>query len=73
MYFVADFVGSGRQNYCVQFGKEMFFYKTMVQSRREELIIPKLDAKKLNLKERNPNVFKNWAKDTPEILENCMR
>lgn len=26
----------------------------------------------LNHKERNPNVFKTWQKDTKEVIENCL-
>ena len=72
IYFIADFVGSGRQYYTIQYGRKFFFYNSIVNFRREELNFPKIDGKEIGRKDRNPNVFKLWIPDDPQILSDCI-
>ena len=60
LYFAAGFVGSGKQDYVVQFGNEFHFNSTLVNIRTEELNVPIAEEHKVNLVERNPNVFAAW-------------
>jgi hypothetical protein len=57
----------------VRHGNTFYFHQTIADFRREEIVFPKLILSTKRKIERNPNVFKNWQADTPEILENCAR
>ena len=37
------------------------------------MMFPKLDEQEVGRKPRNPNVFKLWQIDTPDVLDQCFR
>jgi hypothetical protein len=67
----AEFIGSGRQDFLIQYGKTFHWDSMISNCRREPIKTPPAVISVANKTLRNPNVFKDWQKDTNELADKC--
>ena len=56
----------------IQHGKKFYFHQTITAHRKEKIQFKNVEDKIKEQKQRNPNVFKHWIQDTPQLVEKCM-